>query len=169
MKAFSLARTLAIFVKEFQQMLRDRLDLRDGDRRADPAARAVRLRDQHRPEGPADGDRLADDGRWRAAVAAMQNTGYFHITHQSARRGGEALLESGEAQFHGRDPPDFSQARCARRAPALLVAVDATDRRPRATRSPRWRAGAAGLAHDSRAARAAAAEGAAVRVARAPR
>ena len=64
----------------------------------------------------------------RTLVAAIQNTGYFRITHQSAsEHTAEALVENGEVQFMVVIPPDFSRRLVRGERPALLVAVDATD------------------------------------------
>jgi ABC-2 type transport system permease protein len=64
----------------------------------------------------------------RSISAALQNTGYFHITHQSAsEREAEALIEEGTVQFMVVIPPDFSQRVVRGEKPAILVAVDATD------------------------------------------
>src|SRR5205085_520484 len=64
----------------------------------------------------------------RSLAAALQNTGYFHITHQSAsERDAEALIEAGTVQFMVAIPPDFSRRVVRGERPAILVAVDATD------------------------------------------
>ena len=64
----------------------------------------------------------------RSLSAALQNTGYFRITHRSASEAqAEALIETGEVQFMLSIPPDFGTRVVRGEKPALLVAVDATD------------------------------------------
>ncbi len=64
----------------------------------------------------------------RSIVVAMQNTGYFHITHDVAsEREAEALIELGEVQFMVSIPVDFSRRLVRGERPAILVAADATD------------------------------------------
>ena len=49
----------------------------------------------------------------RSVVAALQNTGYFKLSHRSdSEAAGEALLETGEVQFMVVIPPDFHSAWC---------------------------------------------------------
>jgi ABC-2 type transport system permease protein len=64
----------------------------------------------------------------RSLVAAVQNTGHFHITQHPARVAeGERLLALGQVQFLFAIPPDFSRAVLRGEKPAVLLAVDATD------------------------------------------
>jgi ABC-2 type transport system permease protein len=126
---FSWARTLAIFLKEFQQMLRDRptfgmavgvpilqLVLFGYAINTDPKGLPTALVSQD--SGP----------QARELVATLQNTGYFRITAQpTSETEGEALLERGEVQFLVAIPPDFSRRLVRGEKPALLVSVDATD------------------------------------------
>jgi len=129
MKAFSLARTVAIFVKEFQQMMRDRLTFAMAI--GVPILQLVLFgyAINTDPKGLPTAIVAYDDGPIaRSLVAAVQNTGYFRITHQSASEGeAELLLESGEVQFMLAIPSDFSRRVVRGEKPALLVAVDATD------------------------------------------
>jgi ABC-2 type transport system permease protein len=129
MSRFSLHRMLAIFIKEFQQMMRDRLTFAmavgvpilqlvlfgyaiNTDPKGLPTALAV-----------TDNSPMA-----RSLVAALQNSGYFHITHQGVSEAeGDALLEDGRAQFLVVIPPNFSQRLVRGEKPAMLVSVDATD------------------------------------------
>jgi ABC-2 type transport system permease protein len=128
-RAFSAARTLAIFVKEFQQMLRDRLTFAmaigvpilqlvlfgyaiNTDPKGLPTALVVH-----------DGGPLV-----RTLTAALQNTGYFKVTHMPASEGeGEALIAAGTVQFVFVVPPGFTRALVRGERPALLVMADATD------------------------------------------
>jgi ABC-2 type transport system permease protein len=64
----------------------------------------------------------------RSIVAALRNTGYFHVIHSgTSETEGEALIERGEAQFLVVIPSDFSRRVVRGEHPALLVSVDATD------------------------------------------
>ena len=64
----------------------------------------------------------------RSLSAALQNTGYFHITHlPDSETQAEALVETGEVQFVVIIPTDFSRRVIRGEKPAVLVAVDATD------------------------------------------
>jgi ABC-2 type transport system permease protein len=64
----------------------------------------------------------------RSLVSALQNTGYFKITHQGTRQDeADELLAEGEVQFMIVIPPDFSRDVVRGEMPAVLVAVDATD------------------------------------------
>ena len=105
-------------------------DLRDDRRHPDPAADAVRLRDQHRSEGAAHGGRRADRARSRAAsCAALENTGYFKIVDQSpaAKREADRAAAARRGAVRDAIPPDFSRRLLRGERPALLVAADATD------------------------------------------
>jgi ABC-2 type transport system permease protein len=120
---------LAVFIKEFQQMLRDRLTFGmavgvpilqlvlfgfaiNTDPRALPTALVS-----------AESSPLAG-----SIAAAMQNTGYFRVTHQgTSDHAAEKMLEAGEVQFLVVIPPQFSRRLVRGERPALLVAVDATD------------------------------------------
>ncbi|HSW05319.1 ABC transporter permease [Aquabacterium sp.] len=129
MTMFSWRRTLAIFIKEFQQMMRDRLTFAmavgvpilqlvlfgyaiNTDPRGLPT---VLVAQDTGPLG-------------RSVSAALQNSGYFQISHTAASEAeGERLLERGQVQFMVVIPPDFTR-RLVRGEPApLLIAVDATD------------------------------------------
>ncbi len=129
MNGYSLQRMLAVFIKEFQQMLRDRLTF----------AMAVGVpvlqlllfgyAINTDPRGLPTAVVSYDSGPLpRAIVAALQNTGYFRVTHQPASdREGDTLIERGEVQFLVSIPADFSRRLLRGEHPALLVAVDATD------------------------------------------
>ena len=129
MKAFSLHRTWAIFVKEVQQMLRDRLTFAMAI--GIPVLQLVLFgyAINTDPKGLPTALISADTGPLaRSISAALQNTGYFKITYTGTREAdGEALLAEGQAQFMVAIPPDFSQRVVRGERPAILVAVDATD------------------------------------------
>jgi len=129
MKRFSLQRTWAVFVKELQQMLRDRLTFAMAI--GVPVLQLVLFgyAINTDPKGLPTALVAADTGPMaRSVSAALQNTGYFRITYAgSSEAAGEALLETGEAQFMVAIPADFSQRVVRGERPAILVAVDATD------------------------------------------
>jgi ABC-2 type transport system permease protein len=129
MKRFSVARTWAVFIKEFQQMLRDRLTF----------AMAVGVPVMQLilfgyaintdPKGLPTAIVSADAGPMaRSLVTALQNTGYFKVVSQgTSQREADALLAGGDVQFMIVIPPDFSRDLVRGQKPAVLVAVDATD------------------------------------------
>lgn len=129
MKRFSFQRTWAVFVKELQQMLRDRLTFAMAI--GVPVLQLVLFgyAINTDPKGLPTALVAADSGPMaRSVSAALQNTGYFRITYAgSSEAVGEALLETGEAQFMVAIPADFSQRVVRGERPAILVAVDATD------------------------------------------
>jgi ABC-2 type transport system permease protein len=125
----SMQRTLAVFVKEFQQMMRDRLTF----------AMAVGVpvlqlllfgyAINTDPKGLPTAVVSADPGPLsRAIVAALQNTGYMRVTHTPASEAqAEELIARGVVQFMVAIPPDFTRRLVRGERPALLVSVDATD------------------------------------------
>jgi ABC-2 type transport system permease protein len=125
----SLARTFAIFVKEFQQMMRDRLTFAMAI--GVPVLQLVLFgyAINTDPKGLPTAMVAHDSGPFaRSFMAALQNTGYFRVTQTSASEAeAESLIESGQVQFVVAIPPDFSQRVVRGEQPALLVAVDATD------------------------------------------
>jgi len=127
--SLSWARFLAVLLKEFVQMRRDRLTFAmivgipilqlalfgyaiNTDPKALPTVVVVQ-----------DASPFT-----RSLLAALQNTGYFKIVDQFA---GEAqadrALQRGDAQFAIIIPPDFSRRMERGERPVLLVAADATD------------------------------------------
>lgn len=126
---FSFGRILAVFLKEFQQMLRDRLTFAMAI--AVPIAQLVLFgyAINTDPKGLPTAVVAHDTGPLaRSLVAALQNTGYFRVSAQPASEGeADALLEDGRAQFMVAIPADFSRRLVRGERPALLVAVDATD------------------------------------------
>ena len=126
---FSLARVLAIIIKEFQQMRRERLTF--------AMAIGVPIMQlilfgyaiNNDPKGLPTALVAYDHGPLaRSLTAAIENTGYFHVVAQPATEAqAERLLETGEVQFVLATPPDFSKRVLRGEKPAVLVAVDATD------------------------------------------
>jgi ABC-2 type transport system permease protein len=129
MTRFSFARTWAVFIKEFQQMLRDRLTF----------AMAVGVPVMQLilfgyaintdPKGLPTVIVAADAGPLaRSLTSALQNTGYFKVVSQgTSQPEADAMLASGEVQFMIVIPTDFSRDVVRGEKPAVLVAVDATD------------------------------------------
>ena len=129
MKKFSMARMFAIFIKEFQQMMRDRLTF----------AMAVGIpilqlilfgyAINTDPKGLPTAVVSTDNSPMaRSIVVAMQNTGYFRIDSVGqSEREAEALLETGKIQFMLVIPSQFTQQLVRGEKPALLISVDATD------------------------------------------
>ena len=128
-KAFSVQRALAVFIKEFQQMLRDRLTFAMAI--GVPILQLVLFgyAINTDPKGLPTAIVSSDTGPLaRSVSAALQNTGYFKVTHLPASEAeGEALIESGAVQFMVVIPSDFSRRLVRGERPAILVAVDATD------------------------------------------
>jgi len=122
-------RTAAVFIKECQQMLRDRLTF----------AMAVGVPIMQLvlfgyaintdPKGLPSAVVSADAGELgRSLSAALQNSGYFKIDAQPRSEAeADALMARGELQFIVVIPPDFERRLVRGEHPALLVAADATD------------------------------------------
>ena len=129
MKRFSLARMAAIFIKEFQQMMRDRLTFAMAI--GVPILQLVLFgyAINTDPKGLPTALVAADTGPMAASiVATLQNTGYFRIVHAGTNEGeAERLLEDGRVQFLIVIPPQFSRNVVRGERPQMLVAVDATD------------------------------------------
>jgi ABC-2 type transport system permease protein len=126
---FSWARTFAVFIKEFQQMMRDRLTF--GMAVGVPILQLVLFgyAINTDPKGLPTAIVSTDSGPMaRGVLAAMQNTGYFRIDHVlTNEREAEALIETGVVQFVVVIPSDFSHRLVRGEKPALLVSADATD------------------------------------------
>ena len=129
MSGFSWNRMLAVFVKEFQQMMRDRLTFAMAV--GVPILQLVLFgyAINTDPKGLPTAVVSTDAGPMsRGLVAAMQNTGYFRITHSLASEtAAEALVETGQVQFMVVIPPDFTHKLVRGERPLLLVSADATD------------------------------------------
>jgi ABC-2 type transport system permease protein len=128
-RRFSWARTFAIFLKELRQMRRDRLTFAMAIGVPILQLLLFGYAINTDPKGLPTAVVAYDSGPLaRTLVAAMQNSGYFKVTHQSADEAeAEALIEDGEVQFMLAIPPDFTQRVLRGERPAVLVAVDATD------------------------------------------
>lgn len=126
---FSMARMLAVFIKEVQQMMRDRLTF--GMAVGVPILQLVLFgyAINTDPKGLPTAVVSTDSGPMaRGVLAAMQNTGYFRIDHVlTSEHAAEALVESGAVQFVVVIPSDFSHRLVRGDKPAILVSADATD------------------------------------------
>jgi ABC-2 type transport system permease protein len=126
---FSWARMVAVFIKEFQQMRRDRLTFAMAV--GIPILQLVLFgyAINTDPKGLPTAIVSTDNGPMaRGVLAALQNTGYFRIDHVlTSEREAEALVETGEVQFMVVIPSDFSHRLVRGEKPAILVSADATD------------------------------------------
>jgi ABC-2 type transport system permease protein len=126
---FSWHRTVAVFIKEFQQMLRDRLTFAMAV--GVPVLQLVLFgyAINTDPKGLPTVLVAQDAGPLgRSLVAALANSGYFRITHTTGSEAeGEALVDSGTVQFMVVLPRDFSTRVLRGERPAVLVQADATD------------------------------------------
>ena len=128
-KRFSVARMWSIFLKEFQQMMRDRPTFAMAV--GVPILQLVLFgyAINTDPKGLPTAVVSHDNGPMsRSLLATLQNTGYFKVIAQPASEAaGDALVADGEVQFLIVIPPDFSRRLVRGEQPALLVSVDATD------------------------------------------
>lgn len=129
MKPLSLNRMIAIFIKECQQMLRDRLTFAMAV--GVPILQLILFgyAINTDPKGLPTALVSTDNGVLsRSIVAAMQNTGYFRIDHiLTSEKEAETLVETGRVQFMMVIPPRFSEKVIRGERPVILVAADATD------------------------------------------
>ncbi|WP_077036200.1 ABC transporter permease [Pelomonas sp. KK5] len=126
---FSWARTFAVFLKECQQMLRDKLTFAMAV--GVPIIQLVLFgyAINTDPKGLPTVVVSADSGAFaRSLVATLQTSGYFKIVKSGiGEREADEMLARGDAQFAVVIPPDFSRRLVRGERPALLVAADATD------------------------------------------
>jgi ABC-2 type transport system permease protein len=129
MNTLSIQRLLAVFVKEFQQMRRDRLTFAMAIGVPILQLLLFGYAINTDPKGLPTAVVSTDAGPLaRSLVAALQNTGYFRITHPAAGAAeADELMARGEVQFIVAIPPDFAQRVVRGEHPALLVSADATD------------------------------------------
>lgn len=126
---FSFARMLAVFIKEFQQMMRDRMTFAMAV--GVPIIQlvlfgyAINTDPKGLPTAVVSAEATPLS---RSLVAVLQNTGYFKVTHSGVSEAeGNALIAAGKVQFLVVIPPNFSQRLLRGERTALLVSVDATD------------------------------------------
>ncbi|MBH9578680.1 ABC transporter permease [Inhella proteolytica] len=129
MNAWSWTRMAAVFIKECQQMLRDRLTF----------AMAVGIpvlqlllfgyAINTDPKGLPTAIVSQDPGPFeRSIVAAMQSSGYFRVVAPAPSEAeAEALLLKGEVQFVLQVPGNFTQRLLRGEGAHLLLVADATD------------------------------------------
>jgi ABC-2 type transport system permease protein len=126
---FSLRRIMALLVKEFLQMRRDRLTL--GMIIGVPLMQlflfgfAINLNPKDLPTAIA----IDDPGPFaRSVVAALENSSYFQIvTETNDPRAARRVLQQGKVLFVVEIPVNFTRDIVKGAAPDLLVEADATD------------------------------------------
>jgi ABC-2 type transport system permease protein len=126
---FSLTRFLAIFIKEFIQMRRDRITF--AMMLGVPMMQlvlfgfAINSDPKHLPAALLD---LAHDRYSRAVSQAFEHSGYYRFEHLPASAAeAEALLTKGAVSFIVTIPGDFGTRAARGDSPKLLVEADASD------------------------------------------
>ncbi|MGH7152769.1 MAG: ABC transporter permease [Acetobacteraceae bacterium] len=128
MRGFSFARFLAVLVKEWTQMRRDRAVV--GLTVALPLIQlflfgfALNANPRHLPTGVLAADHSAYT---RAIEAALVNTGYFDLRTFTTERQAEEALARGDVLFVLNIPPNFSRDVDRGEHPSILMDADATD------------------------------------------
>ncbi|MDB5793949.1 MAG: hypothetical protein JWR25_328 [Noviherbaspirillum sp.] len=125
----SWSRFLAILIKEFRQLRRDRLTF--GMMVGVPVMQlilfgfAINSDPRNLPMAIV----VADHSEFsRSLVAGLENSSYFRVTDRpSGEAEGNRLLAEGRVQFLLVVPPDFSRRLLRGERPAVLLAADATD------------------------------------------
>lgn len=125
----SWARFIAILIKEFRQVRRDRLTF--GMMVAVPIVQlilfgyAINGDPKHLPTAVV----VLDHSEFsRSFVAGLENSGYFRVTQRPASAAqADELLAQGKVQFVLVIPSDFSRRLVRGERPAMLLAADATD------------------------------------------
>ena len=122
-------RFLAVLIKEFRQVRRDRLTF--AMMVGVPIMQlilfgfAINSDPRHLPLALVDADRSEFS---RSFIAALENSAYFEITARPAgEKEGDAMLAEGTVQFVLVIPSDFSRKLIRGERPAMLLAADATD------------------------------------------
>ena len=126
---FSWPRFVAVLVKEFIQMRRDRLTF--AMMVGIPMIQlvlfgfAINTDPKHLPTALVMGDQSAFS---RSVLAALSNSGYFELVRVAeSEREAERLLAEGEVQFVVNIPEGFARKVVRGERPALLIEADATD------------------------------------------
>jgi ABC-2 type transport system permease protein len=126
---FSWSRWTGIIIKEFIQLKRDRLTF--GMIIGIPVIQLLLFgfAINSDPKNLPTALRVQDNGiHVRAVVAALQNSGYFHIVrHADSEAEVDELLANGSVQFVVTVPANFERALSRGERPTLLVEADATD------------------------------------------
>lgn len=125
---FSVARWLAILIKEFLQLKRDRLTF--AMIVGIPVVQlllfgfAINTDPRHLPTAVV----MSDPGPFaRSYIAAMKNSSYFDIVGSIDARQADELLDKGQVKFVVTFPPGFHRDLARRVTPTLFVEADATD------------------------------------------
>jgi ABC-2 type transport system permease protein len=129
MTDFSLARFLAVLIKEFIQMRRDRITF--GMMVGVPLMQlvlfgfAINTDPRHLPAVMV----MAEPSSFaRSLISAIEQTGYVRfIGPPVSAAAADDLLRNGKVQFAVHIPPNFAEDLVRERKPALLVEADATD------------------------------------------
>ena len=126
---FSLARLVAMMLKEFVQMRRDRLTF--AMMVGIPIMQlvlfgfAINADPKRLPTAVLSADASVFT---RSLAAAVENTGYFKVTHLARSEAeADALLQAGQVQFVIQVPAGFSRDLLRGDRPTLLVDADASD------------------------------------------
>jgi ABC-2 type transport system permease protein len=128
-RLFSFRRLLAVFLKEFVQMRRDRLTfaMMVGIPLMQLALFGYAINSDPKQLPTAVLSYEASD-LTRSFVAALQNTGYYRVVRVAASRGEvDRLLDRGEVLFAVTIPAGFTRDLIRGDRPVLLVEGDATD------------------------------------------
>ncbi|MHA7885186.1 ABC transporter permease [Nitratireductor rhodophyticola] len=128
-RIFSLGRLMALLIKEFIQMRRDRITF--GMMLGVPLMQLVLFgyAINSDPKAlPAALVSLSQDHYSRAMVSALENTDYYRFDHvvESAEEA-EQLMASGEVVFVVTIPSDFARRVDRGQRPQILIEADATD------------------------------------------
>uniref|UniRef100_UPI000ABD5A16 ABC transporter permease n=1 Tax=Ralstonia sp. RL TaxID=1839756 RepID=UPI000ABD5A16 len=123
------SRFLAILIKEFRQLRRDRLTF--AMMVGVPVMQlilfgyAINTDPKHLPLAVVSADHSEFS---RSLVASLENSAYFRVAARPASEAeGNRLLDAGRVQFLLVIPPDFSRRILRGEQPAVLLAADATD------------------------------------------
>jgi ABC-2 type transport system permease protein len=123
------SRFLAILIKEFRQIRRDRLTF--AMMVGVPIMQlilfgfAINTDPKRLPMAVVESDRSEFS---RSLIASLENSAYFRVTARPRSEAeGNRLLAEGSVQFLLVVPPDFSRQLLRGEHPAILLAVDATD------------------------------------------
>ncbi len=127
--AFSPGRVLAVLIKEFKQLTRDRITY--AMMLAIPVVQlllfgyAINTEPRHLPTAVL----MQENSRYaRSVTAALQNSAYFDLVAQAQTPAElERLLRTGQAQFAVTIPGDFSRRVARGDRAQVLVEADATD------------------------------------------
>src|SRR5437867_4075972 len=127
--AINWGRFVAILIKEFRQIQRDRLTF--AMMVGVPILQlilfgfAINTDPKHLPLAVVQGDQSEFS---RSLIAGLENSAYFRVTRRPASEvEGNRLLERGDVQFMLVIPADFSRRLIRGERPTLLLAADATD------------------------------------------